>query len=156
MLRADLKTTVFSIYVAGAIALSVWSVRAVSPIAPDSVPDLKPGDRVLDKHGPAGPVVFNHPRHEGSINPDPADPHRARAGAACAGCHHTMSLVPKAEQLRSCSVCHRERGNERNPRSQSADEMWVKAAYHRMCIGCHTASHKGPTACGDCHRKAEA
>jgi hypothetical protein len=106
----------------------------------------------LDVRGNAGIVLFNHKTHEARINPDPNAAHKAKAGAACAGCHHTMNGrgIP---QLWKCSACHRSEGDTRNPRNRDFDEVWSERAFHDSCIGCHRASMKGPTTCGDCHKQ---
>ena len=106
---------------------------------------------LLDLKGTRGVVVFNHQGHQARINPDPNAAFKAKPGAACAGCHHTMDSrgIP---QLWKCSACHRGEGDPRNPRNRDFDEAWSERAFHDSCIGCHRASTKGPTTCGECHK----
>jgi len=96
-------------------------------------------------------VLFNHKSHEARINPDANAPYKAKAGAACIGCHHTANSrgIP---QLWKCSSCHRGEGAPTNPKNRDFDEVWSERAFHDSCIGCHRASLKGPTTCGECHK----
>ena len=105
----------------------------------------------LDLRGDRGVVLFNHKSHEARINPDVNAPYKAKAGAACAGCHHTMNSrgIP---QLWKCGSCHRGEGDPRNPKNRDFDEVWSERAFHDSCIVCHRASSKGPTTCGECHK----
>ena len=106
----------------------------------------------LDVSGSRGVVLFNHKTHEARISPDPGAVYKAKAGAACAGCHHTMNSrgIP---QLWKCSACHRGEGDPANPRNRDFDEVWSERAFHDSCIVCHRASTKGPTTCGECHKR---
>jgi hypothetical protein len=106
----------------------------------------------LDVRGTRGVVLFNHKTHEARLNPDANAPYKAKAGAACTGCHHTMNSrgVP---QLWKCSACHRGEGDSGNPKNRDFDEVWSERAFHDSCIGCHRASAKGPTTCGECHKR---
>jgi len=106
----------------------------------------------LDKFGRRGHVSFNHDKHAGRQNPDPNAPFKTRKVASCSGCHHTLDPVYGAPQLWKCSGCHRGSGDPKNPRGRDGDEQWSETAYHNLCIGCHVASTKGPTKCGDCHQ----
>ena len=105
----------------------------------------------LDVRGSKGVVLFNHKSHEARINPDANAPYKAKAGAACIGCHHTANSrgIP---QLWKCSSCHRGEGDPTNPKNRDFDEVWSERAFHDSCIGCHRASLKGPTTCGECHK----
>ena len=105
----------------------------------------------LDVRGSKGVVLFNHKSHEARINPDANAPYKAKAGAACIGCHHTANSrgIP---QLWKCSSCHRGEGAPTNPKNRDFDEVWSERAFHDSCIGCHRASLKGPTTCGECHK----
>jgi hypothetical protein len=105
----------------------------------------------LDKFGPRGWVQFNHDNHAARQNPDPNAVFKTRKGASCSGCHHTQDLATGAPQLWRCSGCHRNSGDPKNPKGRDGDEQWSETAYHNLCIGCHIASTKGPTKCGDCH-----
>jgi predicted CXXCH cytochrome family protein len=44
-----------------------------------------------------------------------------------------------------CKVCH----GAGAPAKLTLD----KAAAHKLCIDCHKAKAKGPTKCGECHKK---
>ena len=72
-------------------------------------------------------------------------------------------------KLEDCAVCHHavdKKGNlvrgESSEGTPCADCHAVKAdkgtslmrAYHRMCQGCHEKAGKGPTGCGECHKRA--
>jgi hypothetical protein len=112
----------------------------------------------LDTRGTRGVVSFNHRPHEMVINPDPNAPFKTKPGAACLGCHHTISTARGVPQLWKCSACHREEGNPQNPKNKDFDEVWSERAFHDLCINCHRASNqalsnlKGPTTCGECHK----
>jgi hypothetical protein len=106
----------------------------------------------LDKFGARGWVSFNHDNHTTRQNPDPNAPFKTKQGASCSGCHHTLDSVSGAPQLWKCSACHRGSGDPKNPKGRDGDEQWSETAYHNLCIGCHVASIKGPTKCGDCHQ----
>jgi hypothetical protein len=106
----------------------------------------------LDTWGQRGVVFFDHAGHETVINPDPNWPFKAKAGAACVGCHHSVSRrgIP---QLYKCNVCHHRReGDPRNPKNRDFDEVMAERAFHDSCIGCHRESNKGPVTCSGCHK----
>lgn len=105
----------------------------------------------LDVKGRRGMVLFDHKAHEARLNPDPQAPHQSKAGAACAGCHHTQDSfgIP---QLLKCSTCHRAEGSKVNPKNRDFDEVFAERAFHDSCIACHRASAKGPTTCNSCHQ----
>ena len=106
----------------------------------------------LDEKGRRGVVFFDHKGHESFISPDPNAPHQAKKGAACVGCHHTVSArgIP---ELYKCNVCHhRKDGDPRNPKNRDFDEVMAERAFHDSCIGCHRAAEKGPTTCSGCHK----
>lgn len=102
----------------------------------------------LGLKGTRGPVCFRHKTHEASAHP----------AGECAACHHKRSEATGAPILSKCSVCHRNQGDERNPRNRDMDEMYMERAFHDLCIGCHRSSNeksaagcKAPVACGECH-----
>ena len=106
----------------------------------------------LDEKGRRGVVFFDHKGHEAFISPDPQAAHPAKKGAACSGCHHSVSArgVP---QLYKCNVCHHRRdGDPRNPKNRDFDEVMAERAFHDNCIGCHRVTEKGPTTCSGCHK----
>src|ERR1051325_3392221 len=65
----------------------------------------------FDALGRRGLVLFDHKKHEAAFNPDPAFPHKAPAGVACTGCHHTVKDVTVRAQFQRCSDCHKDEGN---------------------------------------------
>ena len=50
-----------------------------------------------------------------------------------------------ADALKDCKKCH-----EKAPgKIEGFGKDWA----HKTCKGCHTEMKKGPTSCGDCHKK---
>jgi hypothetical protein len=146
----SLKLVVFVAYSFGLLlAVASGAGPAFAPYQGDQVQSKVV---TLDVGGTRGDVSFNHKTHEARLNPDPNAAYKAKAGAACSGCHHTMNSrgIP---QLWKCSACHRGEGDPRNPRNRDFDEAWSERAFHDSCIGCHRASTKGPTTCGECHKR---
>ncbi|MEK6405490.1 MAG: cytochrome c3 family protein [Acidobacteriota bacterium] len=106
----------------------------------------------LDEKGRRGVVFFDHKGHESRLSPDSNAPHPAKKGAACSGCHHSISSrgIP---QLYKCNVCHhRKDGDPRNPKNREFDEVMAERAFHDSCIECHRVAEKGPTTCSGCHK----
>lgn len=143
-----LKSLVVMLYSLGLLMAVAISTGAS---ATSGLTQQQAGIITLDLKGERGVVQFNHKTHEAAINPDGTWPYPAKAGAACAGCHHTVSKrgIP---QLWKCSACHRGEGDPRNPKNRDFDEVWSERAFHDTCIACHRASTKGPTTCGGCHK----
>lgn len=54
--------------------------------------------------------------------------------ADCVSCHHSGDFT-------SCKSCH----------GVDANAPTAKAAFHGLCIDCHTAESRGPTKCMSCH-----
>jgi hypothetical protein len=106
---------------------------------------------VLDTAGKRGIVFFDHKSHESLINPDPDYPYKAKAGAACSGCHHTTNSLG-VTQLVACRACHLEEGNPKNAKNKDNYEIFAEVAFHENCIGCHRATQKGPRLCSGCHK----
>lgn len=69
-------------------------------------------------------VTFNHKTHQGMT--------------ACNKCHHGQD----AGKETGCLKCHSKSAAKSN-----------KDAFHKNCIGCHKEGGKGPTKCGECHKK---
>lgn len=74
-----------------------------------------------------------------------------QAGNECAACHHSKNADGTqgpyiTGQEAKCATCHD--GSLANAKVATA-----KNAAHEKCKGCHTAVAKGPTKCGDCHKK---
>ncbi|MCX8011806.1 MAG: hypothetical protein N3A64_01440, partial [Desulfobacterota bacterium] len=65
----------------------------------------------------------------------------------CLGCHHQVALLP-GKPVPSCETCHSSMPNT----PQTGNCLPLEKAYHRQCIGCHTAMKVGPTNCHNgCH-----
>jgi hypothetical protein len=111
----------------------------------------KSGVVYLDQDGSRGQVTFNHKNHESRLNPAPNAVFKAKQGASCSGCHHTVDKATGIVQLWKCAACHKSGGDPVNPKGRDFDELWSKAAFHRLCIECHQASAKGPLKCDECH-----
>lgn len=120
----------------------------------------------FDAAGRRGLVLFDHKKHEAAFNPDSAFPHKAPAGVACTGCHHTVKEVTVRAQFQKCSACHQDEGNPANPDDREGYDLNSREAFHRLCISCHKASNFkasnarftniGFTKCSECHdRQAE-
>jgi hypothetical protein len=115
----------------------------------------------FDLNGRRGLVLFDHRKHEASINPDPAYPHRVKGGIACTGCHHTVTDLSDAAQFKRCTSCHRDEGNAQNPDDREGFDLNSREIFHRACIGCHRASNVRAsnerfsgvsfTRCAECH-----
>src|SRR5215218_5943513 len=58
----------------------------------------------FDLTGRRGLVLFDHKKHEALFNPDANFPHKAPAGVACTGCHHTVKEVTDRAQFQKCSA----------------------------------------------------
>ena len=149
----NVKLTVLVVYALVVIAPSALVARTASLHSGAREPLRQSDAKVfkLDVRGRRGPVSFDHKAHEVRVNPDPRAPYQSKAGAACAGCHHTQNSfgVP---QLSKCGACHRAEGNKVNPRNREFDEVFAERAFHDNCIACHRASTKGPTTCNGCHQ----
>ena len=72
----------------------------------------------------------------------------------CQVCHHTntAALAQDAsgkanEDVQKCIFCHKQNGNEKNPKSKSGDEIDVQGAYHGNPD--NTTNQAGCTACHD-------
>src|SRR5215216_8027723 len=117
----------------------------------------------FDQTGRRGLVLFDHKKHEAVFNPDPAFPHKAPAGVACTGCHHSVKDVTVRAQFQKCSACHKDEGNPANPDDREGYDLNSREAFHRLCISCHKASNFkasnprfqniGFTKCSECHDK---
>jgi hypothetical protein len=115
----------------------------------------------FDAMGRRGLVLFDHKVHEAAFNADPAFPHKAPAGVACTGCHHTVKDVTVRAQFQKCSACHKDEGNPTNPDDREGYDLNSREAFHRLCISCHKASNfktsnarftnVGFTKCSECH-----
>lgn len=77
------------------------------------------------KGGAVGKVTFDHKAHQGY-------------GISCQKCHHK----DEAGKEQGCTGCHNKDA-----------KVKPKDAYHNSCKKCHEESKKGPTKCGDCHKK---
>ena len=84
------------------------------------------------------PVPFPHLRH-------------IEAGLSCKECHHRYekgkNVIDEGELEAGkpgirCHECH-----------SSKSSIRARDAFHGQCIDCHKKSKKGPSFCGECHRK---
>jgi hypothetical protein len=117
----------------------------------------------FDQTGRRGLVLFDHKKHEAVFNPDPAFPHKAPAGVACTGCHHTVKDVTVRAQFQKCTACHKDEGNATNPDDREGYDLNSRDAFHRLCISCHKSSNfktsnarftnVGFSKCSECHDK---
>lgn len=57
----------------------------------------------------------------------------------------TFNHKKHQESLKDCKVCH-----EKGP---GKIEGFGKDFAHKTCKGCHEQMKKGPTRCGECHKK---
>lgn len=113
-----------------------------------------------------GPVRFSHRTHDVNTGGDCSVCHHrvasskddrvgddiktmhlggdVRIGGACSSCHDMTQKVPTA-----CGQCHGLPNEHDSPA-----RIGLKGAYHRQCIGCHSAQPAGanaPTDCNSCH-----
>lgn len=148
-----LKLAVLVVYALGvAIPVALGAGLFARPAQQQTDSGFAPKIIRLDEKGRRGVVFYNHKGHESLISPDPNTPFPAKKGAACVGCHHTVSArgIP---ELYKCNVCHhRKDGDPRNPKNRDFDEVMAERAFHDSCIECHRAAEKGPTTCSGCHK----
>ena len=78
------------------------------------------------------PVVFPHETHAKDID--------------CSVCHHTAK---GQDDIKSCFECH---GKDPKANDPAVSSPKVNP-FHIVCRGCHKEQAKGPTKCGDCHKK---
>ena len=57
----------------------------------------------------------------------------------------TFNHKAHQDTLKDCKICH----GDAKPGKMELD----KEKAHALCKDCHTKSAKGPTKCGDCHKK---
>jgi len=148
-----LKLAVVTTYVLGlVIPAALGAGSFAQPVEQQTESGYAPKVIRLDEKGRRGVVFFDHKGHESLISPDAEWPHKAQKGAACVGCHHTVSArgIP---ELYKCNVCHhRKEGDPRNPKNRDFDEVMAERAFHDSCIECHRVSNKGPVTCSGCHK----
>lgn len=109
-------------------AMIIFSAAIVA-IAHGGAPDVITIDKAQDKKPP---VVFPHKAHVERTD--------------CTICHHTAT---GKDDAKSCFECHGKDPNAPDPSAMSAK----KNPFHIMCKGCHKEEAKGPTKCGECHKK---
>jgi Class III cytochrome C family len=148
-----LKLAVVTTYVLGlVIPAALGAGLFAQPVEQQTESGYAPKVIRLDEKGRRGVVFFDHKGHESLISPADEWPHKAQKGAACSGCHHTVSArgIP---ELYKCNVCHhRKEGDPRNPKNRDFDEVMAERAFHDSCIECHRVSNKGPVTCSGCHK----
>ena len=105
------------------------SMAAIAAVAQAGAPDVITIDKAQAKKAP---VVFPHKAHSEAND--------------CTVCHHTAK---GKDDIQSCFECHGKDPNAPDPSVSSAKEN----PFHIMCRGCHKEQGKGPTKCGDCHKK---
>ena len=152
-----LKLAVVTTYVLGlVIPAALGAGLFAQPVEQQTESGPAPKVIRLDEKGRRGVVFFDHRGHESLISPADEWPHKAQKGAACVGCHHTVSArgIP---ELYKCNVCHhRKEGDPRNPKNRDFDEVMAERAFHDSCIECHRVSNKGPVTCSGCHKSGVA
>lgn len=119
--------------------------------------------RLLDTKGVYGEVVFDHAKHEPTINSDPSFSHAATEGVACLACHHTVKVVTAREQYVACNTCHKMEGDPNNPVDKDGYELNNREINHRLCISCHVTQKVRTsnewvknatfTKCKECHMR---
>ncbi len=112
--------------------IMVAVVAAVVFAASIAVADDAPGQIVIDKvvNKKSG-VAFDHKEHSDSID--------------CLKCHHKAE---SKDTVKNCFDCHGKDPAANDPTSMKKDNP-----FHLQCKGCHKEKDKGPTKCGDCHKK---
>ena len=60
---------------------------------------------------------------------------------SCKTCHHNSG-----DEIHACKDCH---NSPANPHDST--KPGLKAAYHQLCISCHTEKFGGPESCTNCH-----
>ena len=100
---------------------------------------------IVSAHGDAPTEVTI----DGAMNKKPpvVFPHEAHAkDNDCTVCHHTAK---GKDAIQSCFECHGKDPKANDPTVSSAKVN----PFHIKCRGCHKEQAKGPTKCGDCHKK---
>jgi len=118
------KTVIILTLLAMAISLA-----AVVAVAHGDMPEVITIDKAQAKKAP---VVFPHKTHADTND--------------CVVCHHTSK---GKDDVTSCFECHGKDPNANDPSVSSAKEN----PFHIRCKGCHKEQAKGPTKCGECHKK---
>jgi len=98
-----------------------------------------------------GSVVFSHEAHYASYklscrechhHPDTKKP----SFVSCRTCH--TATVEGTPYLKTCTECHEATSVQKTPMLNTKD------AFHKQCIGCHTANKVPVTDCSSCHGKS--
>ncbi len=58
----------------------------------------------------------------------------------------TVTFPHKTHQALGCTKCH---ATEQGGKIEGFSKDWA----HKTCKGCHEEMKKGPTKCGECHKK---
>ena len=111
------------------LAIALGSVAMVAVAHGDMPADVITIDKAQAKKPP---VVFQHKTHSEAND--------------CTVCHHTAT---GKDDAKSCFECHGKDPNANDPSVSSAKEN----PFHIRCKGCHKEQAKGPTKCGECHKK---
>ncbi|MDO3377387.1 cytochrome c3 family protein [Geoalkalibacter halelectricus] len=96
--------------------------------------------------------------------------------ADCAGCHHHTTGMPPQDAncarchagtaeitVVACRDCHAAepfsaahlKAQKAEPHRYHTDQLGLKGAYHKSCLGCHQAMG-APVGCTDCHARNQA
>lgn len=129
--------------------------KASQPIDPADVPETVTIDDLSNEYQP---VELPHRKIYEAMLKGMKDNRLAAAfhvDSVCKACHHNIPNDNIANPP-SCASCH-----EKEVKSVGVDQLpSLKAAYHQMCIGCHSAMDVKPAAsdCAGCHapKNAEA
>jgi len=104
-------------------------------------------------HGPENVVIKAAQKKQAPV-PFSHGKHATKLVKSCDTCHHTQKglTAESAEEkkVQKCSTCHLD------PKAgvPSMREMsMTKNPFHIVCVDCHKAEKKGPTACTKCHVK---
>jgi len=105
------------------------SMAALVAVVHAGAPDVITIDKAQAKKPP---VVFSHKTHSEAND--------------CTVCHHTAT---GKDDAKGCFECHGKDPKANDPSVSSAKEN----PFHITCKGCHKEQAKGPTKCGECHKK---
>jgi len=98
------------------------------------------------KHPRRPRVVFDHDTHNEKAHLDD-----------CSICHHVYKngklVEGESSEDQKCSSCHKINPEENEGHTgQEENEVSLREAYHKRCIGCHLKRKKGPIMCNECHK----
>ncbi|UCG81281.1 MAG: cytochrome c3 family protein [Desulfobacterales bacterium] len=99
-------------------------------------------------------VTFTHKKHNVDYK------------ITCSDCHHLYeggkNVWKEGSEVKKCEACHTEAKAPKDDKTPKAEKItkYHYSAIHANCQGCHkelkkTGKPTGPTACKDCHPKAQ-